>query len=52
MIRCTLDCAVPQDSKCAYCCRYCDDKECECRCPNSEKWNKDEIMERCPCAEE
>lgn len=27
MIKCYLDPSVPQDSKCAYCCLYCDEKE-------------------------
>lgn len=52
MIKCTLDCTVPQDSKCAHCCIYCDDKQCNCRCPNVEKWNEDTIMKICDCAEE
>ena len=31
MIRCFMDPLVPQESKCAKCCIYCEE-ECECRC--------------------
>ncbi len=34
MIKCLMDVTVPEDSKCAKCCIYCNEKEtCECRCP-------------------
>lgn len=32
-IICAMDVAVPADSKCYHCCVYCDDLNCDCRCP-------------------
>lgn len=46
MIRCTMDMTVPEDSKCAKCCIYCDEKEqCEYCCPNLIKWKTEEEIE-------
>jgi hypothetical protein len=48
MLLCTIDMSVPQDSQCAKCCIYCDEKECEWRCQNSIKWkDEDEIAKNC-----
>lgn len=33
MIKCTMNMSVDKESKCYWCCVYCDDKECEYRCP-------------------
>lgn len=34
MIKCLMDMTLPEDSKCSYCCYYCDEKEtCDYSCP-------------------
>lgn len=49
MIECLKDMSVPEDSKCAYCCYYCNEKEsCECKCYGLTKWKTEtEIAQNC-----
>ena len=43
MIKCLMDTSVPQDSKCAKCCIYCDEKShCEYVCKMVAVEGKDE----------
>ena len=34
-IKCGIDPSVEEYSKCAWCCVYCKEKDCEYRCPKS-----------------
>ena len=49
MIKCLMDVTVPENSKCAKCCIYCDEKEtCECVCPFvANHTTEDEILNKC-----
>lgn len=49
MLRCLMDMSVPEESKCAKCCLYCDEKEiCEYRCYGIDEWKIEEkIVENC-----
>ena len=50
MIRCLKDPNISEDSKCAYCCLYCSDKEyCDYYCPLAKecKTEKDIIDRDC-----
>lgn len=49
MLRCTLDIAIPNDSQCAICCLYCNDKEkCKYSCQVLSKCqNEDEVVKYC-----
>ena len=50
MIKCLLDLSVPKDSKCANCCVYCDEQDCEYRCPKAK--DEESILSNCDFAEE
>lgn len=49
MIRCLIDISVPENSKCAKCCIYCNEKEtCENRCIGIDEWKtENNIVENC-----
>lgn len=49
MLNCLMDVLVPEDSKCAKCCIYCDEKDsCEYRCVGLEEWKTEaEIAKNC-----
>ena len=50
MIKCLMDTSVPQDSKCAKCCIYCDEKShCEYVCEMIAVEGKDENFIACNC---
>lgn len=51
-IRCFKDSAIPEDSKCAKCCLYCDEKElCEYKCNGIDLWRTElEIGDNCSYA--
>ena len=45
MIRCTMDMAIDENSKCAYCCYYCSEKEsCKERCHGLDLWKCEEAI--------
>ena len=48
-IRCFQDPEVSEDSKCANCCLYCDEKElCEYSCNGLNEWSLElEIIKNC-----
>lgn len=48
MIRCTMDTSVPEDSKCAYCCIYCNEKNyCDYVCKIVRESNTElDVLER------
>lgn len=47
MLQCLMDISVPEDSKCAKCCIYCDEKEvCKCRCPGVDEWVTEENISK------
>lgn len=54
MIRCFMDATIDPDSKCAYCCIYCNETFCEYRCIRSKvcKTEKAIIESDCPDAYE
>lgn len=55
MLRCLMDMAIPEDSKCAKCCLHCNEKEtCEHRCYGVDLWiTEDVIVKNCDlCYEE
>lgn len=49
MLRCLIDISVPENSKCAKCCIYCNEKEtCENRCIGIDEWKTESnISENC-----
>lgn len=47
MIRCLVD-NVPEDSKCARCCIYCNE-ECECRCGLASECISEESVFEADC---
>lgn len=49
MIKCLIDVSVPEDSKCAKCCIYCDEIEkCKCACQKAKELKtEDGVMENC-----
>lgn len=49
MLRCLIDISISENSKCAKCCIYCNEKEtCEYRCVGSDRWKtEDDIAENC-----
>ncbi len=48
MIKCFMDVTVPEDSKCSYCCYYCDEKEtCDCSCPKAKQSDEKDIALYC-----
>jgi len=50
MIKCLMDVTVPQDSKCAKCCIYCDEKShCESVCEMGAVEGRDENFIACKC---
>lgn len=52
MISCFLDPAIPLDSKCSYCCIYCNEDNCDYRCDKSIECKTEErvIESDCPHA--
>lgn len=52
MIRCLLDAAIPQDSKCAKCCIYCTESNCEYKCPFTLEHKTEKEIIGCSCAYE
>lgn len=49
MIKCLMDVSVPENSKCAKCCIYCDEKnKCNYVCDGIEEWETEEnIVKNC-----
>lgn len=48
MIRCLLDPSIGEDSKCFYCCIYCNEENCEYRCELIKTHDTEEkIVENC-----
>ena len=49
MLRGLIDISISENSKCAKCCIYCNEKEtCEYRCVGSDRWKtEDDIAENC-----
>ena len=47
MIKCSLDPSIEEESKCAWCCIHCDEKDCENRCEGSKIWDEEEIIAKC-----
>lgn len=55
MLRCTMDMSIPKESKCAYCCVYCLQKDCTSRCELPRRYENKEktIYKSCTiCYEE
>ena len=50
MIRCLMDQSVPEDSNCAYCCIYCENKyHCDCICPIVDKSKTEDDILKSSC---
>lgn len=49
MIKCLMDISIPEDSKCAKCCIYCEEKDaCEYKCHAIDEWKTEkEIEDNC-----
>lgn len=48
-IMCLMDPTVPHESRCFWCCIYCEDKEsCECACPHKNN-TETEIVHNVDC---
>lgn len=49
MLRCLMDISVPEDSKCAKCCLYCEERNvCEYKCCGIDEWKtEEEIYANC-----